>query len=84
MADLALRHPSRPAGRHRLGTPGLRPCRELCQVAERPPWIGPRALVQGSIRSARLAAVVVVLGTLAVSSWFAAAGATAFADMIHP
>lgn len=37
-----------------------------------------------SVLAVRSAGLVVLLGTVAVSGWFAAAGATAFAQMIQP
>ncbi|HET6211332.1 MAG TPA: hypothetical protein VFE14_00525 [Micromonosporaceae bacterium] len=80
----------RPRPRHRLGSPGLRHSRELCPTAERRravrAAVAPRhaAPAPSRVRQIRSAAVLVALGTLLISGWFVAAGASAFAQMIGP
>jgi hypothetical protein len=72
-------------GRHRLGAPGtvrrdpdrrrrpFRPNRARHRRGERP-----------TLLAARYGTLVVLLGTVGISGWFAAAGAAAFAQMIQP
>jgi hypothetical protein len=86
-------------GRHRLGTAGLRHCRELVPAPEpmvtghrRPrattrvtagPAVG-RAVTAVAARCAALACGALTVGVLAVSGWYTAAGASAVAQMITP
>jgi len=92
-----VRRRGRP-GRHRLGTPGLRPYRagrrDVGALAR------PRARLRRPAHCARHAVparrsfglrdlprgatLVVVLATLLISGWFAASGAAAFAQMVQP
>lgn len=77
--------PSHRPGRHRMGAPG----------ATRRPTGGPhrrpfrcrgrhRHVEKRSVLAARYGTLVVMLGTVAVSGWFTATGAAAFAQMVQP
>jgi len=75
-------------GRHRLGTPGLRHCRELRGVRVR---LATRARTRHAapVSRARISAdvtvlllVAIVAGTVLVSGWYAAAGAAVIAGMV--
>jgi hypothetical protein len=78
-------------GRHRVGAPGTAP---RYPAGPPRPAAGRRRHRSGRPRHrrttrpsaflVRYASLVVLLGTVAVSGWFAAAGATAFAQMVQP
>ena len=80
-----VRVPRHRAGRHRLGVPGM-----VRRHSARPrgPLRRSRGRHSRPAQPTRLAArygtLVVVLGTVTVSGWFAASGAAAFAQMITP
>jgi hypothetical protein len=76
-------------GRHRLGTPGLRHCRDLYGVRHRLATRGgtrrhgaPVSRVRLGADAAMLLLAVVVTGTVLVSGWYAAAGAAVIAGMV--
>lgn len=73
------------AGRHRAGAPGTT-ARYPAGPPRRPDGRRPRHLraSRRPISAVRSAGLVVLLGAAAVSSWFAAAGAAAFAQMTQP
>jgi hypothetical protein len=86
-------------GRHRIGAPGLRhyrPARRQGEAVVRRRPVPPgaartgrhaahrRAAAADGAALARYASLAVVLSALLVSGWFAASGASAFAQMIHP
>lgn len=83
-----------PRGRHRLGAPGTAPRYPAGppprQPGSRPPGgrrphrARHRRTPRPAVFAIRSASLVVLLGMVAVSGWFAAAGATAFAQMIQP
>lgn len=85
-SEPAGRFPGRPrAGRHRLGAPGTAPrypagppARPRAQRARH------RRTDAAPVSAVRYTTLVVLLGTLAVSGWFAASGASAVAQMIQP
>ncbi|QSB12955.1 hypothetical protein JQS43_14910 [Natronosporangium hydrolyticum] len=95
----APRRPTRPrrwwrttGGRHRLGTPGTTPrCHRAPARHDRagrgrhhrpaPRW-GER--LNQLAHTARYAVVLVLAGSFAASAWYSVAGATAFAQIIHP
>ncbi|GIJ47717.1 hypothetical protein Val02_46030 [Virgisporangium aliadipatigenens] len=78
---LSPEEPARPAvGRHRLGTAGLRHCREIDSVGSRLNRRAPDALPARHWRAAVGGGAVV--GLVAVSSWYTAAGAAAVAQMV--
>jgi hypothetical protein len=85
-------------GRHRIGTPGLRhwPARRRTGPAVRrrlvPVFVahrarhavaGPQAHGSGTA-AVRYASLLLVISTVLVSGWFAATGASAFAQMVRP
>jgi len=77
-------------GRHRLGQPGLRYCREHGEVRVRLAH-GPRrrrglnaTLAEVTGRITVLASALAGLGTVLVSGWYTAAGANAIAQMVAP
>lgn len=76
----------REGGRHRLGAPGRVP-RHTCR-SRRPATRGRHRATGPALRPSRLAAayaaLVMVLGTLITSGWFAATGAAALAQMTQP
>jgi hypothetical protein len=82
-------------GRHRLGTPGTAPryrTRPPRQNRRRRAWRRPRPRLRPRHRrteprsrfTARYASLLVLLGMIGISGWFAAAGAAAVAQMIQP
>jgi hypothetical protein len=83
-------------GRHRLGAPGtvrrdpqrFRSGSQASPECRRRPFRPNRARHRRGERPTLLAArygtLVVLLGTVGISGWFAAAGAAAFAQMIQP
>lgn len=75
----------RRGGRHRLGTPGTTP-RHPAGPPGRRCLRRPRHRRTGrpSVSAARYTSLVILLGAVAASGWFTAAGATAFAQMIQP
>jgi hypothetical protein len=89
MVDAATVRPAR--GRHRLGNPGLRYCRHLRPVRARlvtrrsAPLTRHATPVSPARLSAELAMlllVAMVMGTVLVSGWYAAAGAAVIAGMV--
>jgi hypothetical protein len=82
-------------GRHRLGSPGLRHCRHMRPVRAR--LVSRRVSRRGTNRitrhrapsspalmSATLMVALMVLSTVLVSGWYAAAGAAVIADIVRP
>lgn len=76
----------RAAGRHRLGAPGRVP--RYSYRSRRPAARGRHRVTGPALRPSTLAAaygaLVMVLGTLIASGWFAATGAAALAQMAQP
>jgi hypothetical protein len=79
------RLPAFGAGRHRLGVPGTAP-----RYPSGPPRQAGRRRARHrrterpSVFAVRYATLLVLLGMIGVSGWFAANGATAVAQMIQP
>jgi hypothetical protein len=77
-------------GRHRLGQPGLRHCRDLRTVRLRlttgrlTRHAAPVSPAQFSAQLVALILLVAVTGTVLVSGWYAAAGAAVIADIVAP
>jgi hypothetical protein len=91
----ALVRRTRRPGRHRLGTPGLRPYRPVragsgvlvrrVNVRRAPGQHCARhAASTGTRRAARFATLLVLFTTMVVSGWFAASGASTFAQILQP
>lgn len=84
--DRGLRSATPAGGRHRPGVPGT----AARYPAGPPRFPGPRRprhrrpADRRSGFAVRYASLVVLLGAVAVSGWFTAAGAAAFAQMVHP
>jgi hypothetical protein len=73
------------AGRHRLGAPGTTPrypAGRRRQSGRRK--VRHRRAERRSAFAVRYATLLVLLGMLGISGWFAATGATAVAQMIQP
>jgi hypothetical protein len=77
-------------GRHRLGRPGLRHCRQLSGVRRRLSTgqctrhrlrRSPADLARGATA---VAVAVAVAAAVVLSGWYTAAGATAIAQMVAP
>jgi hypothetical protein len=79
-----------PRGRHRLGTAGLRHCRDIDRVRARLTTEPGRHAARQRNRAAApgrrwtTVGVTIVSAVLAVSAWFTATGASAVAQMITP
>jgi hypothetical protein len=72
-------------GRHRLGTPGTAPRHRTGPAGRRALYrAGHRRTERRSRFAARYASLLVLLGMIGISGWFAAAGAAAVAQMIQP
>jgi len=71
------------AGRHRLGQPGLRYCRELPEVSARLEQLRLRQAetARPRFRPAYTLGALAATGAVVVSGWLVA-GSTAFADII--
>ena len=88
--NVAYRSAVRPGtGRHRLGTPGLRYCGDLRGVPAGLAGHRGRGRRRAPTSPARLSAgfavmllAAVVVGTVLVSGWYAAAGAAVIAGMV--
>lgn len=72
----------RRAGRHRLSTGADRPRLARWSTHRRARHRRPTAPMRGV--AVRYGSLLAVLGTVAVSGWFAATGAVAFAQMTQP
>lgn len=72
-------------GRHRLGTPGLRHCRDIPSVRERLDELHPGRSLAHSTITPGMTLVVLAVGAaaLVVAGWLAG-GAPAIADIVNP